>query len=129
MPNSQRGVLASNGFVGYWRRIQKSFSNFVGSDKIRRVHDPTFFFTPTFNKRLAFPTVGIVSAAISSKTGFVKWHVSRGGWVCYANDFLDTCSRCDLIVGASFGVPIKRGVVEAISVATPVGKGKEKKIK
>ena len=29
------------------------------------------------------PTVGIVSAAISNKTGFVEWHASRGGWVCY----------------------------------------------
>ena len=48
---------------------------------------------------------------------------------CYANDFPDTWSRCDLIVGSSFDVPIKRGVVEAIGVVTPVGKGKEKKIK
>jgi len=32
-------------------------------------------------------------------------------------------------VGTSSGVPIKRGVMEAISAATPVGKGKEKKIK
>jgi len=32
-------------------------------------------------------------------------------------------------VSASSGVPIKRGVVEVIGAATPVGKGKEKKIK
>ena len=32
-------------------------------------------------------------------------------------------------MGTSSGVPIKRGVMEAISAATPVGKGKEKKIK
>ena len=32
-------------------------------------------------------------------------------------------------MGASFGVPIKKGVVKAIGAATPVGKGKEKKIK
>ena len=32
-------------------------------------------------------------------------------------------------MGASSSVPIKRGVVKAIGAATPVGKGKEKKIK
>ena len=31
-------------------------------------------------------------------------------------------------MGTSSGVPIKRGVMEAISATTPVGKGKEKKI-
>ena len=36
---------------------------------------------------------------------------------------------CDLIVGASSGVPIKKGAVEAIGAATPIGKDKEKKIK
>ena len=60
---------------------------------------------------------------------FAKWHVSRGGWECYANDFPNTWSRCDLIVGSSSGVPIKRGVVEAIGAATPMGKGKVIKIK
>jgi len=60
---------------------------------------------------------------------FAEWHASRGGWVCYAHDFSETWSGCDLIVGASFGVPIKKGTVEAIGVATPIGKGKEKKIK
>ena len=48
---------------------------------------------------------------------------------CYANDFLDSWSRCDLIVGSSSSMPIKMGVVETICVATHVGKGKEKKIK
>ena len=47
----------------------------------------------------------------------------------YANDFPDSWSRCYLIGGSSSGVPIKKGVAEAIGVATPVGKGKEKKIK
>ena len=32
-------------------------------------------------------------------------------------------------MGSSYGVPIKRGVVEAIGAATLVGKSKEKKIK
>ena len=47
----------------------------------------------------------------------------------YAQNFLRTWSRCDLIIGTSSGVPIKRGVVKAISVATLVGKGKEKRRK
>ena len=68
-------------------------------------------------------------AAISSKTRFVEWYASRGGWICYAQDFPKAWSRCDLIVGTSSGVPIKRGAVEAIGAATPIGKGKEKKIK
>jgi len=59
----------------------------------------------------------------------VEWHAFRGGWVCYANDFLDAWSGCDLIMGTSSSVPIKRGVIEAIGVETPVGKGREKKIK
>ena len=32
-------------------------------------------------------------------------------------------------MGTSSGVPIKKGVMEAISVTTSIGKGKEKKIK
>ena len=52
---------------------------FVGSSKIGRVPDPGLFFTPSYNKRLALPTAGIVSVAISSKTRFVEWHASRGG--------------------------------------------------
>ena len=43
--------------------------------------------------------------------------------------FPETWSGCDLIVGTSFGVPIKRGAVEAVGAATPIGKGKEKRIK
>jgi len=54
----------------------------------------------------------------------VKWHAARGSWVYYANDFLETWSRCDLIVGTSSGVPIKRGVIEAIGATTLMGKGK-----
>ena len=76
---------------------------------------------------MAVPTAGIVSAAISSKIGFAEWHAFRGGWVCYPNDCPDAWSGCDLIVSTSFGVSIKRGVVEAIGAATFVGKGKEKK--
>ena len=129
VPNSQWRVFASSGFTSYWRRVQKSFPDFVGFGKIARVPDSSLFSTPTFNKHLALPTAGIVSAAISSKTGFAEWYVVRGGWVCYANDFPDAWSGCDLIVGASSGVPIKRGAVEAIGVATLVGKVKEKKIK
>ena len=129
MPNSQQGVFASNGFAGYRRRVQKSFLDFVGSSKIGRVLDPSLFSTPRFNKHLALPTASIVSIAISSKTGFMEWHASIGGWVCYANDFPNAWSGCDLIVRASSGVPIKRGVVRAIGAATPMGKGKEKRIK
>ena len=91
VPNSQRGVFASSGFASYWRKVQKSFLDFVGYGKIGRVPNPSFFSTPTFKKHLALPTAGIVSAAMSNKIGFVKWHASRGGWVCYANDFLDAC--------------------------------------
>ena len=49
--------------------------------------------------------------------------------MCYAQDFLETWLGCDLIIGSSSGVPIKRGAVKATSAATPVGKGKEKRIK
>jgi len=49
--------------------------------------------------------------------------------VCYAQDFPETWLGCDLIIGASSSVPIKRGAIEAIGAATPIGKGKEKKIK
>ena len=47
----------------------------------------------------------------------------------YAQDFLETWSGCDLIVGASAGVPIKKGAVEAISAGTSVGISKERAIK
>ena len=52
---------------------------FVGSSKIGRVPDLGLFFTPSYNKRLALPNAGIVSAVISNKTRFVEWHASRGG--------------------------------------------------
>ena len=129
LPNSQRGVFASDGFVDYWRRVQKSFFDYVGSVKIERVPNPNILSTPTANRRLSLPTAGIVSIAISSKTRFAEWHASRDGWVTYTQDFLETWSGCDLIVGASSGVPIQRGVVEAIGAATPIGKGREKRIK
>ena len=47
----------------------------------------------------------------------------------YAQDFLEAWSGCDLIVGASAGVPIKKGAVEVISAGTPVGMNREKVIK
>ena len=109
--------------------MQKSFTDYVGSSMIGRVPNPIILSAPTSNKRLSHPTVGIVSATVSSKARFAEWHAFRGGWVTYAQNFLRTWSRCDLIIGTSSGVPIKRGVVEEISVATPVGKGKEKRIK
>ena len=129
MPNSQRGVFASSDFASYWRKVQKSFSDYVGSGKIGRVPDPNILPAPTSSKRMSLPTAGIVSAAISSKTGFAEWHASKGGWVCYAHDFPKTWSGCDLIVGASSDVPIERRAVEAIGATTPISKGKEKKIK
>ena len=47
----------------------------------------------------------------------------------YAQDFPEVWSRCDLIVGASTGVPIKKGAVEVISASTPIGISKERAIK
>ena len=76
--NSERGVFVSSGFAGYWRRVQKSFVNYVGSGKIEKVPNPDILSTPLSNKRLSLPTTGIVSAVISSKTGFTEWHASRG---------------------------------------------------
>ena len=89
--------------------MQKSFVDYVSSGTIGRVLNPDISSAPTSNKRLSLPTTGIVSAAVSSKTGFAEWHVSRGGWVTYAQDFLETWLGCDLIVSTSAGVPIKRG--------------------
>ena len=40
VPNSQWVVFALSGFIGYWRRIHKSFLDFVGSGTIGRVLDP-----------------------------------------------------------------------------------------
>ena len=47
----------------------------------------------------------------------------------YAQDFLEVWSGCDLIVGASAGVPIKKGAVKVISAGTPVCMSKERAIK
>ena len=64
--------------------MQKSFADYVGSGAIGRVPNPAISSAMVSNKRLSLPTIGIVSAAVSSKTGFAKWHASRGGWVTYA---------------------------------------------
>ena len=64
--------------------MQKSFADYVGSDIIGKVPNPAVSSALTPNKHLSLPTVGIVSAAMSSKTGFAEWHASRGGWVTYA---------------------------------------------
>ena len=128
-PTPRGESFASSGFAGYWRRVQKSFFDYVGSGKIGRVPNPNILSALTTNRCLSLATAGIVSTVISNKTGFAKWHASRGGWVCYVQDFPETWSGCDLIVGTSSGVPIKKGTIEAIGAATPVGKGAEKKIK
>ena len=47
----------------------------------------------------------------------------------YAQDFPETWLGCDLIVGAFARLPIKKGVVEAISASTFVGMSKERAIK
>ena len=103
VPNSQRGVFASSGYDGYWRRVQKSFADYVGSGAIGRVPNPTISSATVSNKCLSLPTTGIVYAAVSSKTGFAEWHASRGGWVTYVQDFPEAWSGCDLIVGAYAG--------------------------
>ena len=118
-----------SGFISYWRRVKKSFLDFVGSGTIRKVLDPDLFSTPSYTKRLALLTAGVVSVAISSKTRFVEWHVTKGGWVSYVNDFPTSWLGCNLIVYFPSDVPIKNGVVKKISAITPVGKSKEKKIK
>ena len=79
MPNSQRGVFASSGYSGYWRGVQQSFVDYVGSDVIGRVPNPAISSASTSNKHLSLPTIGIVSAAVSSKIGFAEWHASKGG--------------------------------------------------
>ncbi|XP_065626351.1 uncharacterized protein LOC112020339 isoform X2 [Quercus suber] len=129
VPNSQRGVFASSGYVGYWRRVQKSFADYAGSGTIGRVPNPGISSAPTSNRRLSPPTAGVVFMAVSSKTGFAEWHASREGWVTYAQDFPENWLGCDLVVGASAGVPIKKGAVEAISASTPVGMSKGKSVK
>ena len=79
MPNSQRGVFASSGYTSYWRRVQKSFIDYVGSGIVREAPNPSIVSAPTFNRRLSLPIAGVVSAAVSSKIGFAEWHASRGG--------------------------------------------------
>ena len=109
--------------------MQKSFADHVSSGAIGRVPSPAISFATVSNKRLSLPTVGIVSAAVSSKTGFAEWHASRGGWVTFAQDFPKVWLGYDLIVGASVGVPIKKGAVEVISAGTSVGISRGKVIK
>ena len=84
VPNSQKGVFTSNDYTGYWRRIHKSFVDYVGFGTVRETPNLSISSAPTYNRRLSLPTAGIVSAAISSKTGFAEWHASKGGWVTYA---------------------------------------------
>ena len=100
-----------------------------GSGTIGRTSNPELSSTPTYNKCLALPTVGIVSVVISNKIGLVEWHATRGGWVSYASDFLASWPRSDLIISSSTSVLIKIGVLKEIGVVTLVGKGKEKKVK
>ena len=109
--------------------MQKSFADYVGFGAIGRVPNLAISSVTVSNKRLSLPTVGIVSAAVSSKTSFTEWHASRGGWVTYAQDFLEAWSGCDLIVGAFAGVSIKKGAVGVISAGTLVGTSKERAIK
>ena len=109
--------------------MQKSFDDYVGSGAIGRVPNPAISFATISNKRLSLPTASIVSTIVSSKTGFTEWHASRGGWVTYAQDFLETWLGCDRIIGASTGVPIKKGAVEAICAGTSVDMSKERAIK
>ena len=127
VPNSQRGVFAFSGYTGYWRRIEKSFVDYVGFGLVRETPSPSIASAPTSNRRLSLPTAGIVSAAVSSKTGFTKWHASRGGCVTFAQDFPGTWLGCSLIIGTSSGVPIKKGAVETIGAVATSGKGKDVK--
>ena len=129
VPNSQRGVFASSGYTSYWRRVQKSFVDYVGSGIVREAPNLSIVSAPTSNRRLSLPTAGIVSAAASSKTRFAEWHASRGGWVVYGQDFPETWLGDSFIIGASSGVPIKRGATETISAATAPSKGKDVKSK
>ena len=62
VPNSQRGVFASSGYDGYWRRVQKSFTDYVSSDAIGRVLNSAISSAMVSNKHLSLSTVGIVSA-------------------------------------------------------------------
>ena len=74
VPNSQRGFFASNDYAGYWRKVQKSFVDYVGSGMIRETLNPSISSASISNKCLSLPTTGIFSTAVSCKTGFVEWH-------------------------------------------------------
>ena len=52
--------------------MQKSFVDYVSSDAIGRVLNPAISSATVSNKSLSLPTVGIVSAAVSNKTGFAE---------------------------------------------------------
>ena len=60
MPNSHRGVFASSGYTGYWRRVQKSFVDYVGSGSVRETPSLSIASAPTSNRHLSLPTAGIV---------------------------------------------------------------------
>ena len=62
----------------------KIFVDYVGSGIIRKTPNLSISSAPISNKCLSLPTAGIVSTTVSSKTGFAKWHASKGGWVTYA---------------------------------------------
>ena len=47
----------------------------------------------------------------------------------YGQDFPETWLGDSLIIGASFGVPIKKGAVETISAVTAPSKGKDVRLK
>ena len=67
MPNSQRGVFASSGYTSYWRRVQKSFVDYVGSGTVRETPDPSIVSAPTSNRRLSLPTAA--SNKLGSQSG------------------------------------------------------------
>ena len=73
VPNSQRVAFRSNGgFYSFWRRIQKSFLDYVGFGKVGQVPDADLSSVPSLNKHLALSTPGFVSGAISSRVGFME---------------------------------------------------------
>ena len=109
VPNSQRGVFVSNGFASYWRRVQKSFVDYVGFGKIERIPNLDILSTPIANKRLSLPTAGIVSTAISSKTGFVEWHASRGGWCVMPRIFQKLGHDVTSLLALLLVCPLKKG--------------------
>ena len=128
MPNSQRVAFeSSSGFYSYWRRIQKSFLDYIGSGKVGEVPNDDLSSVPSLNKGLALLTPCIVFGAISSEVGFMEWHQSRGGWMSYANDFPFSWPGHEIFIGSSPGVPIRKEVIEQIGSTASPSKGKEKK--